>query len=190
MAELRYGGFWRRLGAWLIDKVILWLIIMLTILVISAISSAVGGVVQTLLGVFLIVLVLVIALGYGVYFLSTRGATPGKEVLGLVVVDKYNKYPLKLSKALVREMLGRLLIDGLTLNLGNLIIIFDSKKQALHDKVADTYVVHKDSLIAQQVASVPIKQTVVKAPSTITVAEKPTATPVKKLRKKSTQKKT
>ena len=144
MEEVRYAGFWRRLAAFIIDVVAIFAILLIVIFVGSFLYHFLGesSVLLTGLGSVLIVVVLF----YHTYFLVTKGATPGKAIMGLVVVDKTYNYPLSTEKALLREILGRHIIDQLTFSLGNLLIIFDSKKQALHDKIGGTYVVYKDSL--------------------------------------------
>jgi uncharacterized RDD family membrane protein YckC len=148
---VKYAGFWRRLAALIIDGLIMVLLIMIigvlgflpSVLMNNGSFSVVGT------GIILLatLIMIVIALGYHPYFLTRPdGATPGKKVMGLVVVDKNNKYPISLGSALLREIVGRMIVDRLTLQLGNLLIIFDSKKQALHDKIGSTYVVHRESL--------------------------------------------
>jgi uncharacterized RDD family membrane protein YckC len=150
MKSVRYAGFWIRLIAYVIDVVIL--------AIIAILFMAVVGGPLVLLKVSNIFLVLILApplilliFGYHPYFLATRGATPGKSILGLVVVDKTNRYPITWSKALIREIIGVRIVDKLTLSLGDLLIIFDSKKQALHDKIAGTYVIYRESISADVV---------------------------------------
>jgi len=149
--KVKYAGFWRRFAAMIIDGLI--------VLILAFVLMAVFGVMALLLNntnlsfagtigsLAVILLVLALVLGYHPYFLTrSQGTTPGKKAMGLVVVDRNNRYPITLGSALMREIIGRMLVDRLTLQLGNLLIIFDSKKQALHDKIGGTYVVHRDSL--------------------------------------------
>jgi uncharacterized RDD family membrane protein YckC len=143
--KVKYAGFWRRLAAYIIDSIILGVLFILIYLAIGLPLVILG--VNEMLTMGIIVLVLIIpSLGYHPYFLATRGATPGKSFMGLVVVDKTNRYPISWSTALIREILGVRIVDGLTFALGDLLIVIDSKKQALHDKIASTYVVHMESL--------------------------------------------
>ena len=74
---------------------------------------------------------------YYIYFHGSVGATIGKQLLHLKVVDEHNKI-INYEKAVIRYI-GRI-ISGLILGIGFLLIIFDKKKQGLHDKIAKTYV--------------------------------------------------
>jgi uncharacterized RDD family membrane protein YckC/predicted component of type VI protein secretion system len=84
----------------------------------------------------------VLALGavYYVYHWGMKGATPGKRLLGLVVVAEDGSEPIGLSRATVR-VLGYLL-SGLTLGIGFLMIAFGGA--GLHDRLAGTRVVRRE----------------------------------------------
>ena len=83
----------------------------------------------------------VIALGvaYYVYYWGVRGATPGKQLLGLAVAGDDGVVPIGLSRATVRA-LGYLL-SGVLLGLGFLMILFGG--MGLHDRLAGTRVVRQ-----------------------------------------------
>ena len=68
-----------------------------------------------------------------------RGATPGKRILGIRVADADTGGPIGYRRALVRR-LGYYL-GGLVLYLGWLWMLFDSRRQAWHDKLAGSVVV-------------------------------------------------
>jgi len=149
MGEVEYAGFWVRLAAIMLDSIILTIAYLLIaicgfglMMVVEPISSSLAGLIA--IGLFLIIILGSIA--YYPFFLITKGATPGKLILGLVVVDSNYQYPLSIGSALLREILGREIVDGITMGLGNLLIIFDSKKQSLHDRIGGTYVVYERSL--------------------------------------------
>jgi len=77
-----------------------------------------------------------------VYFIGMwvwRGQTLGQMVVNAKVVKTDGK-PVDLRVATIR-FLGYLLC-GLTLGLGFLFIAFDTRKQGLHDKLAETYVIN------------------------------------------------
>ena len=69
---------------------------------------------------------------------SKYQATLGKIVMGIKVVNKNNQ-PLDFSKALLRNLSK--LLSAFILGIGYIMIIFDDRKQGLHDKIADTFVV-------------------------------------------------
>ena len=77
-----------------------------------------------------------------IYFIGMwtwRGQTLGQMVFNVKVVKTSGK-PVDLRVAVIRY-LGYLLC-GLTLGLGYLLIAFDKRKQGLHDKLAETFVIN------------------------------------------------
>lgn len=94
-----------------------------------------------------------VSLVYEVAFLATRGATPGKMVLGtvvrrvqpdagkLTVVDALKRQVIAVGTSLLGLLpLLSLFGSGLSI-LDPAWLLWDPKRQALHDKVADTVVV-------------------------------------------------
>jgi uncharacterized RDD family membrane protein YckC len=80
---------------------------------------------------------------YYVAFTALYGATPGKMLLGIRVV-KTDGRPVDWLTALMREVVGKTL-STLPLALGYLWAFFHPKRQAWHDLIADTLVVHRES---------------------------------------------
>ena len=77
-----------------------------------------------------------------IYFIGMwtwRGQSLGQMVVNAKVIRTDGK-PVDLRVAVIR-FLGYLLC-GLTLGLGFLLIAFDKRKQGLHDKLAETYVIN------------------------------------------------
>jgi uncharacterized RDD family membrane protein YckC len=89
-------------------------------------------------GEALLLLGAIVSLLYVVLFLATRGQTPGKQLLGLLVIDAYGERP-SLVKTLLRTV--GYAVSVLPFSLGFLWIGFDREKRALHDWLAGTYVV-------------------------------------------------
>jgi uncharacterized RDD family membrane protein YckC len=85
----------------------------------------------------LIPLALLLGALYHVYFWSVKGATPGKELLGLRVETEDGGSPLPLERAAVR-VFGYLLSVA-SLGIGFLMVAFS--RSGLHDRVAGTRVV-------------------------------------------------
>jgi uncharacterized RDD family membrane protein YckC len=94
----------------------------------------------------------VIGLLYETFFLVRSGATPGKKVLGITVRRVHRAGPLTVADALKRQSIQQgcnllslvPLVSLVTLvlqPLDNLWLLWDARRQALHDKVADTLVV-------------------------------------------------
>lgn len=123
--SLEYAGFWIRLSAGLIDFLVL------------------GIVVGTLYYFFRTPIVwlpsgLVFSLAYWTTFWWWCGQTPGKMVLGIKVIQA-DGLPVGWQCALRRSW--GYLVTALTLLAGFVMVVFDAKKQGVHDKIADTYVV-------------------------------------------------
>jgi len=144
----RFGGFWIRVAANLVDslllQVILWLLFAVGILGYSSGSQEeLTG--DTLLRFYqldwsyLVTLELIVGMAYLTIFLGSRGQTPGKMMCRLKVI-RTDGTELNYSLAMLRS-LGYYLIHYFTLNLGFLWVAVDPRKQGLHDKLAKTYVI-------------------------------------------------
>jgi uncharacterized RDD family membrane protein YckC len=154
---LEYAGFWIRLAASLIDFLLLIVALYILYCVISQsffwIFPGVNKIVDTfgaiargapvsagLIWLLAIVLLIFLA-GSTVYFVvcwATTGQTVGKLSMSIKII-RTDSSPLDLRIASIR-FLGSLLCMAL-LGIGFIIIAFDSRKQGLHDRIADTYVV-------------------------------------------------
>lgn len=82
---------------------------------------------------------LVLGVIYEVYFVSTRGATPGKMALGLKII-RADGSPVDAGLALGRYV--AYIISGLLLCIGYIMAAFDSQKRALHDRICETRVIY------------------------------------------------
>lgn len=96
----------------------------------------------------------VLAVMFVVYILyplimeAARGATIGKLIVGLRVVN-LDGTPIGLRAALLRSLLR--LVDGMFVGvIGALAIQLSPKRQRLGDRVARTLVVHKSAVVARQ----------------------------------------
>jgi uncharacterized RDD family membrane protein YckC len=122
---LEYAGFWVRLGAAVIDLIIL---------------GSMGGIILFGSGSpgLLFIGGFMVSVAYFVGFWIWRGQTPGKMALGIKVI-RTDSSPVKWQYALCR-FLGYI-VSVLTLFIGFIWVAFDGRKQGVHDKIADTYVV-------------------------------------------------
>ncbi|WP_202131572.1 RDD family protein [Aurantiacibacter rhizosphaerae] len=144
---MQFAGFWIRVGAYLIDAILLAIFIYLfqslTGINMGAsysanmgdLSAAGGEDVASPLGSVISFLI------YLVYFAGLESsawqATVGKKALGLIVVDTSGNR-ISFLRALGR-FFGRLL-SAIILMIGYIMVAFTEKKQGLHDKLASTYV--------------------------------------------------
>ena len=134
---MEYVGFWARVGASLIDTVLL-LVIMLPILhVVYGPAYWTGGSFsQGPLGFIINYVLPAVAI---IAFWIARQATPGKMVIGAKIVDAKTGNP-----ASTGQLVGRYLgyyVSTIPLFLGIFWVAFDDKKQGWHDKLAGTVVV-------------------------------------------------
>ncbi len=127
-----YAGLGSRFLAGLIDSIIF-----------SVVSGLINSVVNTSIsnewgiGINFVQLILVIV--YFVIYQFYTGQTLGKKVMKIKVVDANGKKPTILT-FLLRETIGKT-VSIIILLFGYLMIFWDSKRQGLHDKIANTYVV-------------------------------------------------
>jgi uncharacterized RDD family membrane protein YckC len=142
----RYGGFWRRGFAFLIDQVILYGIY-LAFFLIGLMSYACGqlahgGPLPSAMGTWFMTfywgaIVIVTAL-YFTCFVAVGGQTPGKMVLGLKVVPAEDGL-MTFGTAFLRWV--GYMVSSFFFYLGFGWIALDSRKQGWHDKIAGTVVV-------------------------------------------------
>ena len=150
----RYAGFWIRFLAIFIDGIILGVvsaIIRIPLVMIGLGGAAatsrlenpedVAAIIPMMMGLIGVSFIIQFALGilYQVYFLTSRGATPGKMALGLKVI-RADGGPITSGLAIGRFFAQWL--SSLTLLIGYIIAGFDTEKRALHDRICDTRVIY------------------------------------------------
>jgi uncharacterized RDD family membrane protein YckC len=142
-----YAGFWIRFVAYMIDSVIIGVALSIISIPLGLVlggslaftdptrMGALG--IVALLGYVLVSMLL--GFWYQGYFVSKRGGTPGKLILGLRVIHPDG------SMLTMGQAIGRFLcylIDGLTLYIGFIMIGLDAEKRGLHDRICDTRVIY------------------------------------------------
>lgn len=148
--DRHYGGFWRRLYAFTVDKIILGFIGMILFFVGAAAFGlgvsprAMSADPEALLElggrVFLLyqTVTVLLDMGYFTYFHGTTGQTPGKRLLGLRVVQETGE-PIGLGTAFLRWV--GYIVSGIPMLMGFLWAGADRRKQGWHDKIAGTVVI-------------------------------------------------
>ena len=137
--EMVYGGFWIRVGAKIID----WIILSIVNFVLSFVTVLVIGLWENeTLAIILPILQNILAFAFNIvyvtYFLGKYSATPGKMACGLKVVRPDGE---KISYA---RACGRFFADMLSAMIfyvGYIMVAFDEEKRALHDHICDTRVI-------------------------------------------------
>jgi len=141
-----YAGFWRRVGAFVVDFVVVSVIhFLLTIgLSFGPLGYSLGGQPGSIVFLSLVILWLVVAwLSSAILERYSKQATVGKEGLGIVVTDIAGGR-ISFGKATVRY-LGKI-VSALIVFVGFIMISFTANKQALHDRIAGT-VVKEEALL-------------------------------------------
>ena len=127
------AGFFLRLGAYLIDAILLGIINFVIGMVVGMIlPEAIAGVVCMGIGIL-------IGLAYFAYMESSeKQATFGKQALGIMVTDMEGRR-ITTGNAVVRYLSK--ILSGLILMIGFLMVLFTERKQGLHDIIAKTLVI-------------------------------------------------
>jgi uncharacterized RDD family membrane protein YckC len=84
----------------------------------------------------------ILSIGYHVYFIAARGATPGKSLVGIVVETESGESPIGYSRAVTR-VIGYFL-SSIPFGLGFLWVAFSPEKRGWHDHLASTRVSRAD----------------------------------------------
>ena len=148
---VKKGGFFRRALAYTVDNVVQMLIIYAFIIAgLYALKkgtafTGAGLSVEHMLSLTgpIALLSLIVNAGYFTFFHWAAGQTPGKMILGLKVVMK-DGTPVTLGRSFLRWF--GYTVSALPLMLGYLMVLIDRQKQALHDKIAGTYVINSRTL--------------------------------------------
>ena len=138
---LDYAGFGKRFGAKIIDTILLYIVtIGLNIAVGLGVAGPAPGQQADLgLGLAIMALNLLISLGYPIVFLGKWGQTLGKMALGIKVVSPTGE-PIGFGRAAGRVLAE--ILTGFTIGIGYLMVLWDSERRALHDRLASTRVVN------------------------------------------------
>jgi uncharacterized RDD family membrane protein YckC len=142
--ELRFAGFWIRAGALLIDLIIVnipYFLIMALVIYLFFIYDIMEAPIAFLISRSINAFWALLTIFYFAFMESSvKQATLGKLVVG-IKVGKSRGERLSFLNALGRNFSK--ILSGLILGIGYIIAALDSKKQGLHDKMADTYVFYK-----------------------------------------------
>jgi uncharacterized RDD family membrane protein YckC len=148
--NLKYSGFWLRVGAYFIDWIILSIANTIVQFILGAMSansiSSVKELDQNLLAQVAVVLPFLLAsiivswLYYALMESSKYQGTLGKMALGIKVTD-LNGQKISFGRATGRYFAK--ILSTLTLSIGYIMVAFTEKKQGLHDLIAKTLVINK-----------------------------------------------
>jgi uncharacterized RDD family membrane protein YckC len=135
--QVRYGGFWIRVVAYLIDAIVLnvvmWLLSAITGLRLISYTAT-----DHLEPLSILAPLLVNWLYFALMESSARGATLGKMAVGLRVVTGQGQ---RLSFANATGRYFAKFISAFILGIGFIMVAFTERKRGLHDMIANTLVV-------------------------------------------------
>lgn len=135
-----YAGFWKRVGADLIDSGILWITSWVVGYAMGYTLANLGYSLETLELVGNLIGLLMTWLYYAIMESSGYQGTPGKLALGIMVTD-LNGQPISFWRATGRHF-GKI-ISGLILSIGFLMAAWTDRKQTLHDIMAGCVVIER-----------------------------------------------
>lgn len=133
----KHSGFITRLLALIIDGIIILALSFLLNLIVTTLTDQTSGYGK---GSPFQLIATLVSLVYEITLVTLYSATFGKMLLHIKVVST-NYQKVSFVQVLKRETIGRIL-SGLVFNLGYLWVAIDDKKQAWHDKIANTYVIY------------------------------------------------
>ena len=143
--DVQYGGFWIRVGAYILDAMILWIPNRILQYIIDhtvgTTFSSPGS--MALIGVSFLPL-MVDWLYFALMESSDKKGTLGKMICGLVVTDEHGQ------RITFGRATGRYFAKALSFAIcfiGVIMVGGDARKQGMHDKLAKTYVVRTASLL-------------------------------------------
>jgi uncharacterized RDD family membrane protein YckC len=145
--SVTYAGFGRRLAAFMIDLIMLFIVIGVIFgqhYVKSPLLSF-EGIITNLVGVIITT-----------YFWIKYLGTPGKLLLDCQVVDANTGKSLNIKQALIRYL--AYYASLLPFLLGFIWVAFDKRKQGFHDRIANTIVLHRVPLDSDDASQKPLLQ--------------------------------
>ncbi len=143
MKEHIYGGFWRRAVAFSLDGVIIFAFLSLLLFLMErALPSAAYSAAASKWSLIAVLpyygTALILNMCYFTFFHGFGGRTPGKMLLGLMVIQSSGD-PMTPGLAFLRWVGS--IISRIVFMLGFIWVAFDGRKQGWHDKIAGTYVI-------------------------------------------------
>ena len=138
LPKQNYASFVQRMMAYITDSLILGLLTTGSLAYLLSINNQVDLIYRSII---LITLVFIPAVVFGIiyhaWFLSQSGATLGKQIWGVEIVDSNHQH-LSFGMAFFREVILKQ-VSYLSLGLGFLWMIKQSDKQTWHDMLIGTY---------------------------------------------------
>jgi uncharacterized RDD family membrane protein YckC len=136
---VEYAGFWIRLGAALIDTILLLIITFPALIAIYGLQYFTDESRGFISGPADFLITWIFPMAATIWFWMKYRATPGKMALSLKVVNANTGATLTLKESIIRNL--AYYASLIPLGLGFIWVGFDSKKQGWHDKLAGSVVI-------------------------------------------------
>lgn len=136
-ADVQYAGFWRRVGAALIDTLLI--SVVLGVLAMAMGRHADYGLADHMPQISDRAMELLSTAAIVIAFWLLKQGTPGKLLVGARVVDAQTGATLTPGQAVIRYL--GYYVSIIPLCLGLVWVAFDGRKQGWHDKLAGTVVI-------------------------------------------------
>ena len=148
-----YAGFWRRVGACLIDYIVVGLAFTVLSFLIGALigggNAGAARAIASAVAVSWLLFLFAPWLYYALMESSSHQATLGKLAVGIKVTDQSGER-IGFGQATGRYFSH--ILTAISFGVGYAMVVFTSRRQALHDMVARTYVVRRE-FPAEEVAA-------------------------------------
>lgn len=144
-----YAGLVTRTLAFALDIAIIDVVALFVGVIVALGLSALDlpDTVKTVLAVIGAVVGALWTIGYFAWFWSASGQTPGDRVLGLRVMSARSGGSISYKRAVLRVF--ALVLSALPFCLGFVMILFDDRRRALHDRLVRTVVIYYDEKIEE-----------------------------------------
>ncbi len=140
-----YAGFWIRVGAYLIDTILLYIVQIIIAAMFGVSIGAMSGLGDAgeaaATGMATVVSLIMVFLSIAYFVIMESGpwqATLGKKAVGIIVTDE-NGGRISPLRAIGRYLAK--ILSALILFIGFIMVAFTDKKQGLHDMICSTLVV-------------------------------------------------
>jgi len=143
----RYAGFWIRVGAHIIDAILIIAVTMPLLYLVYGgdyFAPQPGGEPRVVYGLADFLISFVLPAVAVIVFWRWRSATPGKMLCGIRIVDAETLAPMSTAQCVGRYF--AYVVSALPLLAGYLWVAVDRRKQGFHDKLAGTLVIREPEL--------------------------------------------
>lgn len=134
---VQYGGFWLRVAATLIDSLLI--VLLTTPLLYSIYGDQYFNPNQVAAGFWDVVISWLLPALAVIIFWYFKGASPGKMIFRLRIVDAETLGPAHMRQLVIRYL--GYFVSSIPLGGGLLWVAYDRRKQGWHDKLAKTVVI-------------------------------------------------